>query len=48
MTYEEYMQELAENDRKIAAEHLTEEQEEKLYADFIKTNSCKIKKVKNG
>lgn len=48
MTYEEYMQELAENDRKISAEHLTDEEQEKEYADFITANKCKTKKVKNG
>lgn len=48
MTHEEFMQEITENDKKVAVEHLTEEQEEKEFADFIKTNHCKTKKVKNG
>lgn len=48
MTHEEFMLEIAENDRKVAAEHLTEAQAEREFADFIKTNHCKTKKVKNG
>ncbi len=47
MTYQDFLNEIAENDRKIAAEHFTEEQEEAAYADFIIKNKCKIKKANN-
>ena len=38
MTYQDFLNEIAENDKKIAAEHFTEEQEEAAYADFIIKN----------
>lgn len=48
MTYQDFLNEIAENDKKIAAEHFTEEQEEAAYTDFIIKNKCKIKKANNG
>lgn len=44
MTYEEYQKSIDENDRKVAALHMTEKQKEQAFANFIKTNHCKIKR----
>lgn len=49
--WEEFQQELAENDKKVAAEINTKSDEEKAkeFAKFIKENKCKVMKGgKNG
>ena len=48
--WEEFQQELAENDKKVAAEINTKSDEEKAkeFAKFIKDNKCKIKGGRNG
>lgn len=44
MTFEEYIQSLKDNDERVASEHLTEEEIDKEFADFINKNHCKIKR----
>ena len=48
--FEEFQKELAENDKKVAAEINSKSREEmsKEFIEFIKANKCKIKGGKNG